>query len=278
MKEVTLTLLRSCNWSCGYCGISRDEKLSEARLLENVSSVLQRYKDEDVLCINLSGGEPGLLSKPLVLSILRVIARLGPTIHLTVFTNGKGFWIEKLLQRHRAELQTAIASYGFVWHCTESVRKLQRLRLPRFIRSRVFPVAVVTEQDLHYLEDFIRINKHISPKISFVVHNHAGSTAAKVRSLSYMQDILRRHYGSFNIRSLETISFITSGVPSLQVHRNYCKEHLPEKHHVYDLSSGDIVSVPCCIALSCGSTSPCDSCTNYQQFYENALGSYGYTN
>lgn len=281
MKEITFLLTRHCNWNCRYCSIrSSQPECSEQELLAAFKAVLKNYKREDYLIINLSGGEPGLLSRKLMYQLLIAIANIAYSVHLNIFTNGKAFWIEDILKRNVRQFLPVIGSYNFIWHCTSDIAVAKRVRIPWKMKGRVIPSAVVTKENLDHLDRFLAVNKGL--RIFFAAHNHYNqqdTLGLSSEDIARMMSILKQHYQSFALRSLEIPSFIMKeGNPTLQEHREYCSTNLPEIHHVYDISKGKTQRAKCCVALSGSSAAPdCSKCVNHQQFYENALGSYGYT-
>ena len=279
MKEITIITTRKCNWSCAYCNIRKPNcSIDEVKLLKAFKSVMAMYTKEDYIALNLSGGEPGLLSKQLILDMLEVIAANRVPVELTIFTNGKAFWIAKLLEKNKQRFSSVIRSYRFTWHCTSSIRKLEKLRIPAAARKRTLPVAVVTASDVPYLDRFLSKNKHVRPFLA--LHNHCYERDTfGIKSLKSITSILEEHYGDFALRSLEVASFMSKqSNPDIGRHRAYCSTNLPGYHHVYDISSGIPRQYRCCIALSSDTGyADCSTCVNYQQFYENALNSYGYT-
>lgn len=281
MKEITFLLTRHCNWNCRYCSIRNSQpECSEQELLKAFKAVLQNYRQENHLIINLSGGEPGLLSRKLMYQLLIAITNMAYSVHLNIFTNGKAFWIEDMLKRNARQFLPVIGSYKFIWHCTSDITVARRVRIPRKMRGGVMLSAVVTKENLDHLDRFLAVNKGLY--IFFAAHNHYNQQdklGLNSEDITRMMSILKQHYQSFALRSLEIPSFIMKeGNPTLQEHREYCSANLPEIHHVYDISKGKTQRVKCCVALSGSSAVPdCSKCVNHQQFYENALGSYGYT-
>lgn len=279
MKEITIITTRKCNWSCAYCNIRKPGcAIDEVKLLKAFKSVMATYATEDYIALNLSGGEPGLLSKKLILSMMDYLVELRVPVELTIFTNGKAFWIAKLLEKNLRKFSAVIRSYRFTWHCTSSIRKLDKLRIPGAAKKRTLPVAVVTAADVPYLDRFLSKNKHVRPFLA--LHNHCYQRDTfGIKSLADITGILEKHYGHFALRSLEVASFLSKpSNPDISRHRAYCSTNLPSYHHVYDISSGIPRQYRCCIALSSDTGyAGCSTCTNYQQFYENALNSYGYT-
>lgn len=281
MKEITFTLLRNCNWSCKYCGIHKQAPVKEEQLVRAFKAVLQNYTQEDHVIVNLSGGEPGLLKRSTIYGMLEAMATMLKSSHLNVFTNGKGFWINDLLLANVKKFYPGIFSYRIVWHCTSDIQKMERIRkLPKKLSDRVIPMAVVTKPDMPYLQAFIEKNK--DRNIFFVTHNHyhhqdkLGLTHVDLKEV---MSLLEQYYGSYSLRSLEIPSFILkSSNPSMKDHRDFCENNLPKGHHVFDISTGEVCRVKCCMSLSePDGNADCSSCVNYQQFYENALDSAGYT-
>ena len=282
MKELTFLLTRQCNWKCSYCSIREVKKgCDEEELLRGFKSTLQLYRREDHLVVNLSGGEPGMLSRKTVYKLLIAIATTVNSVHLNIFTNGTGFWIEDILQRNVRKLRPVIHSYKFIWHCVPDLAVAKRrIHIPRKLRGKVLLSAVVTKKNLEYLDEFLSKNKGLY--IFFATHNHFNqqhSLGLSRVDIEHFLALLKQHYGSFALRSMEIPSFILKqGNPSLEDHRGYCSKNLSEVHHVYDMSKGTTRRVKCCVALSTTCSIPdCSECTNYQQFYENALNSYGHT-
>ena len=279
MKELTFLVTRHCNWSCNYCSIkSNDAEAKSEELVRAFRATLHSYAKENQLCINLSGGEPGLLDKATVKELLDTIVALGVPAHLNIFTNGTAFWIDRIMQKHMREYSPVIKSYRFIWHCVSSIKQLKQVKIPRRMAGRVFPVAVITNADIPFLDDFLTKNRRTA--ITFAIHNHCYKREKLgVHNLDQITECLEAHYGSFSLRSLEIPSFIIKpGNPDLDTHRAYCSKHLAATHHVYDISSGRALPYKCCIALTApGGIPDCASCVNYQQFYENALSSCGYT-
>lgn len=290
MRELTFTLLRKCNRACSYCGITcnHGDTTEDAKILDAFNTTLRQYSREEHLCINLSGGEPGLLSKGLMRDILHSIASVCRSVHLNIFTNGKAFWIEEIMQADVALLSPVIRSYRFIWHCTTDLQRMERICIPRKLQDKVLPVVVLTAKDIDYLDSYLRKNRHATVKPFFAIHNHAyrqevDTLGVPIEAMARIISVLEGNYGRYALRSLEVPYFITrEGNPPLAVHRDFCSKNLPEYHHVYDISSGEAKRFKCCIALSSRSDKvegevDCSKCVNYQQFYENALASYGYT-
>lgn len=148
MKEYCIILTYQCNWNCPYCIVDthNQKEVSFKDIIKKVESV--EYNSE----VNLSGGEPGLLSTDNLLYIIEKLKFKNCIIR--VITNGEFF------KNHPSLLHLVDKYY---YHASDDLNINDEV----YINSdlEIAHVLVIHDNNIQNLNNFLNKNKDIKFKL-----------------------------------------------------------------------------------------------------------------
>ena len=146
----TLYLTYKCNWFCNYC--SEDTHNRNEITFEEIQRKVEAIPPNSDVA--LTGGEPGILKKPVITWVLEQLKAKGCFVNVN--TNGTFF------KKHP---ELCHIPDSFLYHCSEHLED-DEIYIPDFVdRSKIDFQLVLTDKSLHRLEYYV--NKY--PDIKFLV-------------------------------------------------------------------------------------------------------------
>ena len=134
-----------CNWNCSYCSVKTHTKsiLPHKDILENFRIKTNDYKDIEGGTLIISGGEPAIVNKDLLLKFVDLSKRYKFKLHIN--TNGAMF-------------NSPILHYfkQINWHVSENLLWSYKIsELVKKLPTNVLPLIVITNDNFWNLEKFL---------------------------------------------------------------------------------------------------------------------------
>lgn len=142
----TLYVTYRCNWNCNYCSEDTWNRadVTDQDLLRKVESITPNSD------VSITGGEPGLLPKPLMETVIQQLRDKDCEIHIN--TNGTFFKKFNYL---------CDSVDGFLYHCSEDLQ--EDIYIPTHVdQQKIQYMLVLTDRNYHrldyYLDQYPSIN------------------------------------------------------------------------------------------------------------------------
>lgn len=143
---INIFITYKCNWFCKYC-ITNTHNQQEPDfddIVKQANKVLPASR------VNISGGEPGLVSYNKLALIIDILNK--KNCNIRVYTNGEFFKHTNLLNKVNM----------FIYHCSENLDNI----IDRVHINNISYNIVVSNSNKHNLDTFLKNNKHIKFSVS----------------------------------------------------------------------------------------------------------------
>lgn len=233
-----------CNGSCffcpGYGDIPNTPPQAERIVFsspENYAGYLEQFKFRGA---SFSGGEPFLKVDRMVSFIKAIRERLGDSVYLWAYTNGKPVTLAKLKEVARAGLDEVR------FNIVDSEYNLEKIRAAIGVLSRVTVEIPAIPEDQETLRRCLGDMKTIGvDHLNLHQLMIAGSNTLALQSRGYT--FLRSEVPSVlesELSALETLRFATDNCPELAI--NYCSliYKIRWQNRVEDLRAGSLMMQP----------------------------------
>lgn len=167
MNWYCLIVTYNCNWNCPYCITdTHNNKRSYVEVLDAIDTMECGHH------VNLSGGEPGLLSTEELMCIINKLKSKGCTV--SVDSNGEIFNHPEVV----GEL------YEICYHCSVNMDIDDYVNKEH--REKVNYLVVVTDDNIHNLKPFL--NKHNDIQICIVPARSSGVTLSRSNAIKIVRE------------------------------------------------------------------------------------------
>lgn len=149
-KEYKLPITFACNWKCSYCCV--DTHNQKEVMLDDIYKTIEQYPLESV--VHIEGGEPGLVSKDIIYSIIDKL--INKKCDLILNTNGT------FLKKY-PELLYQFST--IVYHCIENVtlrNKIEEYDYNNLTYMLVFDKTEQLSDIIYYIENYPHITFFIA--------------------------------------------------------------------------------------------------------------------
>lgn len=142
-NEVELVVTWVCNWHCPYCAVDTHNR--HQITIDDVMAKISNLPLESI--VTISGGEVGSMKREHVVLIINTL--IDKQCKLRINTNG-------LFIKRFADL---IHHFDLVlYHCSED---LHPCPIDQYDYPQVEYMIIVTDQNMHRLDDFLKVNPNI---------------------------------------------------------------------------------------------------------------------
>lgn len=179
MKRYCISVTYDCNWNCSYCfanGYKSD------RSYEKVLSIISDV--EEGSSVNLSGGEPGLLSSLQLMEIVSILKDKGCEVYIS--SNGAIF--------NHPEVCNIID--GIYYHCTVDMEPTDVVN--RDYIDKTLYLVIVTDDNIKNLSSFLENNSDISIDI-YPAQKSCGSPGLSKKNLLNLVKTYKDTISDFNL-------------------------------------------------------------------------------
>lgn len=177
-KNLCLTITTTCNWDCKWCiaetnlnASPENKRKWDSNLLIKASNTLDRIPADKYSSITLTGGEPGLVPKDLLICFLRKGYNKG--LNIDINTNGTIFkWLNDYVDAYIWRSNTIDTNWiesieTIDWHVAPDLNlnlswfKLYHRTIPKMVLQyaraniNLRPLFIISKAEIHQIGKFV---------------------------------------------------------------------------------------------------------------------------